>query len=165
MIYDWRAQGKTSVAYIGKSYIANHKSQILWDSPVGQHAGLVEQQELVNIRHHHLTVETARSVVPAMDLGRGFARLSRGTARQQQHTDVQTRGESEKAQPETPASLFPIFYSHHAFHHIPFSNVSFNGCAVFGFGSRATLGSQTRQVAFGSPLQAWPSHRLVLGVA
>jgi hypothetical protein len=123
---------------------ANHKSQIinrksLRDSPVGQHAGLVEQQEMVNIGHHHLTVETAYSVMPSMDLGRGFARLPRGTAREQQRTDVQTRGEREKAQPEASASFFPIFYSHHAFHHIPFSNVSFSGCAVFGSGSRATL--------------------------
>jgi hypothetical protein len=130
---------------------AHHEAQIrnresLRDSSIGQHAGPIEQQELVNVGHHHLSVKTVHPLVPSMDLGRGFARLSRGTARQHQHTNVQTHGECEKAQPETSASFFPIFYRHRTFLHIPFSNVPFNGRAVFRVPGKTGFPNATSRV-------------------
>jgi hypothetical protein len=124
-----------------------HQSQSLslglWDSLVRQPAGPVEHQDPVKIGQHRLTIQTQHPLVPAIDLGTGLTRMSPTATTQQQRYKTRTGGKREKAQTETAAPFFPIFHSHHAFHHVPFSKVRFGSCAAC-----ATVRARSNQTRF-----------------
>ncbi len=83
-------------------------------------AGPVQLQSLVNIRKHHLIVQTLSPIVFSTDLSGCLARMVPGAAAQHHSKQAQDR-HRQKAQARVCPLLSPIFHSRHAFHHVPFS--------------------------------------------